>query len=230
MLLAGEIPHPSVLKMAAGQRSQSVFCILLCIFCFGLRQSSCFRVINTYTGDLTAGETKRHLVWQNSDAILICALFSDLGDADVYVASDEGPRSGLGEYEYSSDSCGEDILVVLSSSKRQQLHIDVLGHLRHANTSYRLYVIMTEKEDMEPYSVTESWTREDGTTVKLVRTEFADPLAIRNDPVLVKVVDELRELDVYARPQGGNEGFSTFAETLITVAAKFIEIALEVLV
>ena len=218
--------------MAARQRCYSVSCILLCIICFGLRQSSCFRVINTFTGDLTAGETKRHSVWQNPDTILICALFSDLGDADVYVASDEGPRPGHGEYDYSSDSCGEDIIVVLSSSKRRQLHIDTLGHPRHANTSFRLYVIMTEKEDMELYSVTEYWTREDGTTVKLVRTEFADPLAIGNDPMLVKVVDELRDLDVYARPQGGsgNEEQSTFAETLITVAAKFIEIALEVLV
>lgn len=216
--------------MAAIQRC-SLFCALLCFFCFGLRQSSCFRVINTFIGDLTAEATEHHTVWQNPDTILICALFSDVGDADVYIAIDKRASPGSGVYDYASDSCGDDILVVLSTSKGRQIHIDVLGHCRHANTSYRLYIIKAEKEDMEPYSVKESWTRDDGTSIELVRTEFADPLAIRSDPKLVKMVDELRALGAHAHPQhaSGSEGGSTF-ELLAAVAAKFIEIAVDVLI
>lgn len=215
--------------MAASQWWRySLFCALLCFFCF--HQSSCFRAINAFTGDLTAEATDHHTVWQIPDTILICALFSDLGDADVYISIDRRASPGSVVYDYVSDSCGDDVLVVLSTSKGRQLHIDVLGHFRYANTSYRLYIIKAEKEDMERYSVKESWIREDGTSVELVRAEFADPLAIRSDTELVKVVDGLRGLrvDEHARDTSGNEGGSTF-ELLATVAAKVIEIAVEVL-
>lgn len=205
-------------------------CAILCFFCFVLRQSSCFRVINTFAGDLTAEASEHHTVWQNAGTILICALFSDLGDADVYISVDRRPIPASGVYDYSSDSCGDDVLVVLSSNKGRQLHIDVLGHFLHGNTSYRLYIIKTEEEDMEPYSVRDSWIHEDGTSIEFVRAEFADPLVIRNDPELVRVVEGLRSLRGHADVQdtSNNERGSTF-ELLATVAAKVIEIALEVL-
>ena len=81
---------------------------------------------------------------------------------------------------------------------------------------------------MEPYSVRDSWIREDGTSIELVRAEFADPLVIRNDPELVRVVEGLRSLRAHAQDTSNNESGSTF-QLLATVAAKVIEIALEVL-
>ena len=85
------------------------------------------------------------------------ALISEKGDADIY-ASTEVKEPDYTNSQFSSSSCGLDLLVVPSSSKAgsQRIHIVVVGHSRHAESTYRMFIITPAEEDIRKYQVTQS--------------------------------------------------------------------------
>ena len=191
-----------------------------------------YHVVQTITGEVKGEEFKHFKYNQHRGDPLTAALFSDIGDADIYVAVDRIPT--VVDYDYSSDSCGEDLVVLLSSKKERILNIGINGHLRYPNTSFRLYIIKPDLADMARYSIVdESYITSEGSAKKkdkLSITEFMDSLAISNDPALVELVNELRELASHRSLDGGKPAEDDDFGTLVgTVLVKILEFVVEVL-
>ena len=89
--------------------------------------------------------------------LLPVVLVSDKGDADIYVSTvDREPQSE--RCEFSSDSCGVDLVVVPAPADTRQglvrpLYVGVVGLEWHEETRYRLFLITPSSVDIQKYQV-----------------------------------------------------------------------------
>ena len=80
------------------------------------------------------------------------ALLSLEGDADMY-ASTADRQPSYESYEYGAATCGLDLLVLPAQRANRKVYLGVHGHIRHENTSYQLYIILPDQEDIRRYQV-----------------------------------------------------------------------------
>jgi hypothetical protein len=181
-------------------------------------------------GEVQEGRTQNYKIHQRKDEILIALLLTDEGDGDMYIAADRQVKLSTNDFDYSSASCGTDMVVIVNENNNalRPLDLVVYGHPRHPTTKYRLYVIRSEKSDLDRYSVQETWPNEDGTISTITRYEFINPLAIANDPNLVKIVDRLKALGSYFVPPLYDKDID--GTSWWTILGKLIELAVEILV
>ena len=80
------------------------------------------------------------------------ALLSVEGDADIY-ASTTNRQPSHDSYEFGVASCGLDLLVLPAQRANKKVYLGVHGHIRHPNTTYLLFVILPDQEDIRRYQV-----------------------------------------------------------------------------
>lgn len=137
------------------------------------------------------------------------ALVTQEGDADLY-ASVDVKDPGYGNSQFSSSSCGLDLIVVPwkdESRDSRHIYLSVVGHGRHQESQYKLYVITPANDDITKYQVFMApcslggrslfhvlqvwdWDPETGRNVLLVDY---DPLEIANDHTLHQLLEQLRQ-------------------------------------
>ena len=81
-------------------------------------------------------------------------LLTDEGDADLY-ASTVTKQHDHSDNQYSSYSCGLDLIVMPTSTpaQSQQVHVTVVGHGRHEVSRYKLVIISPSYDDINKYQV-----------------------------------------------------------------------------
>ena len=122
---------------------------LTCLVCYLPRCSWEYDLQEQVTGQVSAGEARHYSI--DAQQSVIVALLSEEGDADIYASiSVRDPSSE--RYDYSSVSCGMDVMVI-PLQKPEKVHIAVWGHVRYENTSYHLYLITPNEEDIRRYQV-----------------------------------------------------------------------------
>lgn len=110
---------------------------LLLVF-FWLRLTSCEYVIQTFDGEIGAGNFTYFALKKEGEVTLI--LESIEGDADIYV-SQENLKPDFENYDLKSATCGEDIVTIPSTYKRP-IGISVFGHVYAPTTRYTMKVLM----------------------------------------------------------------------------------------
>ena len=132
-------------------------CVLLSVsttilFCFSTVRVAHGYVVTEHTqGQVAGGSANYYSTVPPPPGLIIILLVTDAGDADLYVARSSTtthPSNDL--YEFTSASFGVETVVVSTSEK---VSIGVFGHVRHDNTSYRLYIVVPQKEDISRYQV-----------------------------------------------------------------------------
>ena len=99
-----------------------------------------------------AGEVRFYTVESRQPVII--ALISDSGDADMYASStSKNSHPSPEDYDYTSASCGLDVIVLGTTKEQSKMTIGVYGHVRYDETVYRLYVISPSEEDIKRYQV-----------------------------------------------------------------------------
>ncbi len=185
-----------------------------------------YHLIDEVRGGVAAEESRFYAL--ESSQNLVVVLVSDEGDADMY-ASTTHKHPSFDENEYSSTSCGLDMLVVPATigGTRRKVHIGVHGHIRHANTSYRLFVFEPSEEDVKRYQVWE-WDPESNRIQLLIDV---DPLILVNDPQLHVLLDRLLgiEEELTGKPAEYTGGVKTVVEWVGYVLLEILKIVLEVL-
>lgn len=145
-----------------------------------------YEVVDEVEGILTAEETKHYNV--ESSEVLVVALLSYEGDADLYI-SRVSPEPNYSNYQFSSSSCGLDLVVVPTSkgAGSQTVYMSVVGDGRYKESSYSLVIISPSSHDIDKYQV---WERDPETGRQVLIVEY-DPLQIANDHSLNLLLDEL---------------------------------------
>ncbi len=111
-----------------------------------------YRVINTFTDTLHAGEAKYYVL--ESKSYVVLALFSIEGDADIYGSpTSKNSKPSADSFEYMSASCGLDVLVLPMGEDARRVSVGIFGHVRHETTQYQVWVVEPEEEDVLRYQV-----------------------------------------------------------------------------
>lgn len=86
--------------------------------------------------------------------ILPVVLVTEEGDADLY-ASIDVKEPGYGSSQFSSCTCGLDLIVVPSREEvhSQRTYLSVVGHSRHRESRYKMFIIAPSNEDIAKYQV-----------------------------------------------------------------------------
>ncbi len=103
-----------------------------------LRLASCEHVIQTFYGEIGAGNLTYFTLKKDGDVTLI--LESEEGDADIYVSQDN-LKPDFDDYDLKSTTCGEDVVTIPSYYKRP-IGISVFGHVYAPLTKYTMKVLM----------------------------------------------------------------------------------------
>ena len=124
--------------------------VILCIVALFFLHCQGFEVIEEMDAEISAGESRYYTVETGNTFII--ALITDKGDADMYCSySTKKPSSE--DNDYSSTSCGMDLMVIPGEGHTQKVSIAVYGHVRHEHTTYRMYLILPSEEDIRRYQV-----------------------------------------------------------------------------
>ena len=127
----------------------SSLCFLLLIF---LRTVTSFEVQNMLADQIGGGEARFYTV--ESKELVIIALISDSGDADMYASTtSKNSHPSPEDYEFMSTSCGLDVMVLDTSRDKSKMTVGVYGHVRYDKSSYRVYIISPSQEDIKRYQV-----------------------------------------------------------------------------
>ena len=111
-----------------------------------------YNVHDALADTIGAGEVRYYTV--ESQSPLIVALFSDVGDADMYAAvTRENPKPSNEKYDVTSASCGLDVILLEMNKDVRRMTVGVCGHVRYDETKYRLYVIEPSQEDIAKLQV-----------------------------------------------------------------------------
>ena len=133
--------------MARWRRSRVV--LLACFVSLLPRCSWEYDLREEVTGQVSAGDARFYNI--DAQQSVVVALLSEEGDADIYASTSiQEPSSE--SYDYSSVSCGMDVIVIPLQNP-EKVHIAVCGHVRYESTSYRLYLITPSEEDIRRYQV-----------------------------------------------------------------------------
>lgn len=117
-----------------------------------VRNVTPFEVQNQLSDKIGGGDARFYTV--DSKEPVIIALISDSGDADMYASStSRNSRPSSDDYDYTSSSCGLDVVVMGMSKEQSKMTVGVYGHVRYEETLYRLYVISPSEEDIKRYQV-----------------------------------------------------------------------------
>ena len=117
-----------------------------------VRNVTPFEVQNQLSDKISAGDARFYTV--ESKEPVIIALISDIGDADMFASSmSRNSRPSPDDYDFTSSSCGLDVVVLDMSKERSKMTVGVYGHVRYEETSYRVYVISPSEEDIKRYQV-----------------------------------------------------------------------------
>lgn len=111
--------------------------LLLFIFLL-LRLASCEHVIQTFYGEIGAGNFTYFTLKREGDVTLI--LESVEGDADIYISQDS-LKPDFDNYDLKSVTCGDDVVTIPSYYKRP-IGISVFGHVYAPLTKYTMKVLM----------------------------------------------------------------------------------------
>ena len=103
-----------------------------------LRLASCEHVIQTFDGEIGAGNFTYFTLKKDGDVTLI--LESVEGDADIYISQDS-LKPDFDNYDLKSATCGEDVVTIPSYYKRP-IGIAVFGHVYAPLTKYTMRVLM----------------------------------------------------------------------------------------
>ena len=79
---------------------------------------------------------------------------TDQGDADLY-ASTSTKTPDHADYQFSSTSCGLDIVVMPTTMgvESHRVYVSVVGHCRHEVSHYRLVIVSPHHDDISKYQV-----------------------------------------------------------------------------
>ena len=117
-----------------------------------LQVSSAFRVLNTFYDTVHALEVKYYTLESTSPVVL--ALYSVEGDADIYGSpTSKNSKPSSESFDYMSASCGLDVIVLPMSESLRRVSVGIYGHVRHENTTYQVWVVEPEEEDVLRYQV-----------------------------------------------------------------------------
>lgn len=111
--------------------------LLLFISLF-LRLASCENVIQTFYGEIGAGNFTYFTLKKEGDVTLI--LESVEGDADIYISQDS-LKPDFDNYDLKSATCGDDVVTIPTYYKRP-IGISVFGHVYAPLTKYTMKVLM----------------------------------------------------------------------------------------
>lgn len=111
---------------------------LLFFISFLLRLVSCEHVIQTFYGEIGAGNFTYFTLKKEGDVTLV--LESTEGDADIYI-SQENLKPDFDNYDLKSATCGEDVVTIPSHYKRP-IGISVFGHVYAPSSKYTMKVLM----------------------------------------------------------------------------------------
>lgn len=181
-----------------------------------------YRVSEKVLDEVTAGEARYYSV--DTPGLVIVALLSVEGDADIY-ASTTNRQPSHDSYEFGVASCGLDLLVLPAQRANKKVYLGVHGHIRHPNTTYLLFVILPDQEDIRRYQVWD-WDHESQSQRLLIDV---DSLLVANDPTLHTL---LEEITVGKRPSesgGMKDTLKTIAEWGLWLLLKTLELIVEVL-
>lgn len=103
-----------------------------------VRLTSCEHVIQTFNGEIGAGNFTYFTLKREGDVTLI--LESIEGDADIYISQDT-LKPDFENYDLKSATCGEDVVTIPSYYKRP-IGISVFGHVYAPFTKYTMKVLM----------------------------------------------------------------------------------------
>lgn len=181
-----------------------IFCLLTLVV-FQSWLADCYTVVHKATAKVAGGEAKFY-TYQSKD-VFIAFVTTTQGDADLYAAPSSLTKTPDSEkYLYTSASCGQDVVVILETA---EVTIGVHGHVRYDSTTYQLYIIQPDMNDINKYQI---WEKDHETG----RSELVidvDPLVLANDPELHKFLATITE------PGGSlNSNASNFLHSLGEVA------------
>lgn len=110
----------------------------LLLLLYWLRLTSCEYIIQTFDGEIGAGNFTYFTLKKEGEVTLI--LESIEGDADIYV-SQVNLKPDFEDYDLKSATCGEDIVTIPGTYKRP-IGISVFGHVHAPISRYTMKVIM----------------------------------------------------------------------------------------
>lgn len=111
-----------------------------------------YTVHDAITDTVGPGEARFYTV--ESQSPLIVALFSDVGDADMYAAvTSHTPKPSCEKYDVTSTSCGLDVILLEMKNNVRRMTVGVYGHVRYDESKYRLYIIEPSQEDIMKHQV-----------------------------------------------------------------------------
>ena len=85
---------------------------------------------------------------------MVLALYSVEGDADIYGSpTSKNNKPSAESFDYMSASCGLDVIVLPMSESMRRVSVGIHGHVRHENTTYQVWVVEPEEEDVLRYQV-----------------------------------------------------------------------------
>lgn len=110
----------------------------LLFICLLLRLASCEHIIQTFDGEIGAGNFTYFTLKKEGEVTLI--LDSMKGDADMYI-SQQNLKPDFDDYDLNSVTCGEDVITIPSFYKRP-IGISVYGHVYAPISKYTMKVLM----------------------------------------------------------------------------------------
>eukprot|EP00731_Ephydatia_muelleri_P027990 Em0019g863a len=158
---------------------------LLIVFIIQSCLGQCYTVVHEATAKVAGGEAKYYTY--QSKGVFVVFVTTTEGDADLFAAPSSLTKTpDADKYLYTSASCGQDVLAISESG---EVSIGVYGHIRHDSTTYQLYIIQPDINDINKYQI---WEKDHETG----RNELVidvDPLVVANDPELHKYLTSITD-------------------------------------
>lgn len=187
---------------------------LLAIFTIQGYLAQCYKIVHETTAKVSSGEAK-YYTYQSKGVFVIFVTTTE-GDADLYAAPSSLTKNPDSEkYLYTSASCGQDVLAILEPG---EVAISVTGHVRHDSTSYHLYIIQPDMDDISKYQI---WEK-DYETGRNELVIDVDPLVVANDPELHKFLTSIT--DPGSSSGSGINGIVHSLGDLALLVVRFLEI------
>jgi len=130
----------------------SVVVVLLPVLFAALPKCRCYTVIDSTSDTIVANDVIYFTI--ESKRPIIVALISTDGDVDLYASpTSKNPTPSGVDYDFSSTSCGLDLLLLPLTQEKSKFSLGLFGHIRYDRSAYELYVIEPNVEDFQRYQV-----------------------------------------------------------------------------
>ena len=187
---------------------------LLIVFIIQSCLAQCYEIVHEVRAKIAGGEAKYYTY--QSKSVFIVFVTTTEGDADLFAAPSSLTKApDYDKYLYTSASCGQDVIAILESG---EVSIGVHGHVRHDSTSYHLYIIQPDMEDISKYQI---WEK-DYETGRNELVIDVDPLVVANDPELHKFLTKIT--DGGSGLGGGVKNIAESLGELMVLVLHFLEV------